>query len=70
MIVRTSYTAAEGADTTRRADRDTRIVLCRYLRRNDEYCTAEALDPDPEAEILICAKHAAKVMRLIQGATQ
>ena len=40
-----------------------RLARCRYLRRNDEQCTAEAIDPD--ADILICAKHAARVMRLI-----
>lgn len=41
-----------------------RVVRCRYRRRNDEMCTAEVLDP--LGEILICAKHAARVMELIR----
>lgn len=40
-----------------------RIVRCRYLRRNTEFCTGEAIDP--EGDILICQKHAARVMALI-----
>ncbi|MBA9002030.1 hypothetical protein [Thermomonospora cellulosilytica] len=39
---------------------------CRYLRRNGEQCTAEALDPS--ADILICSKHAARTMQLIRAA--
>lgn len=43
-----------------------RIVTCRYLKAYDTQCTAEALDPD--GEVLICARHAAKVMRTVQAA--
>ena len=42
----------------------TRIITCRYLRRDGNQCTAEALDPD--ADILLCAKHTALVMTLVQ----
>lgn len=42
-------------------------TACRYLRRNDERCTAEALDPD--GPILICAKHAARVMQMVTERT-
>lgn len=38
---------------------------CRYLRRNDEQCTGEALDDAPDAEILLCLKHSARVMRMV-----
>jgi hypothetical protein len=41
------------------------VTRCRYLRRNDEQCTGEALDSSPDAEIVICAKHAAAVMDLV-----
>lgn len=36
---------------------------CRYLRRNGEQCTAEVLDP--EGSVLICAKHAGRVIEMI-----
>lgn len=39
---------------------------CRYLRRNDEQCTAEALDSSETAEILLCSKHAARVIELVR----
>lgn len=42
-------------------------TVCRYLGRHDNQCTAEVLDPD--GPILICAKHAARVMRLVQQRT-
>jgi hypothetical protein len=42
------------------------IVRCRYRRQNGEMCTAEVLDPD--ADILICGKHAARVMVLVRNA--
>lgn len=44
---------------------------CSVIRRNDgERCTAEALIDDND-EILICADHAARVMRLVlNGAAQ
>jgi hypothetical protein len=41
-----------------------RRVSCRYLRRSGEQCTAECLDP--EGDILICAKHAARTVVLIK----
>ena len=41
------------------------MIRCRYLRRNDEQCTGEALDPSEDAEIVICAKHASLVMEMI-----
>ncbi|MEV5943669.1 hypothetical protein [Streptomyces sp. NPDC051994] len=43
-----------------------RIVTCRYLKAFDTQCTAEAIDP--HGEVLICVRHAAKVMRTVQGA--
>lgn len=42
-----------------------RKVVCRYVRRDGYPCTAEAIDPT--AEILICSKHAAKVIDLVNG---
>ncbi|MFI0484868.1 hypothetical protein [Actinomadura sp. 9N215] len=41
-----------------------RIVRCRYLRRNEQQCTAEAADP--VAELLLCTKHLARAMALVQ----
>lgn len=43
---------------------NTRIITCRYLRRDGNQCTGEAIDPD--ADILLCVKHAALVMTLVQ----
>ena len=37
---------------------------CRYLRRNDVRCTAEVADPD--GEVLLCLKHLAAAMQMIQ----
>lgn len=42
------------------------VIRCRYRRQSGEMCTAEVLDPN--ADILICAKHAARVMALIKAA--
>lgn len=39
-------------------------VQCRYLRRSGEQCTGEVLDP--EAEVLVCAKHAGRVMEMVK----
>lgn len=39
---------------------------CRYLRRNAQQCTAEAVDPD--ADILLCSKHLARAMELYRSA--
>jgi hypothetical protein len=43
------------------------VIRCRYLRRNEEQCTAEALDSSPDAEIVICQKHAAAVLDLVNA---
>lgn len=56
----------EAITSTRREN--TTIVRCRYLRRNGEQCTGEAIDPG--AEILLCAKHAGRVMRLVKERAQ
>lgn len=37
---------------------------CRYLRRNDQRCTAEVADPDES--ILLCTKHLAAAWTLVQ----
>lgn len=39
-------------------------VQCSIIRRSGERCTAEALDAG--ADVLICSKHAARVVRLIR----
>lgn len=39
---------------------------CRYLRRNDERCTAEVADEN--GEILLCRKHVARALQLINRA--
>ncbi|MBX6387022.1 MAG: hypothetical protein IRZ07_29270 [Microbispora sp.] len=38
----------------------TRRVTCRYLRRNGEQCTGEAVDST--ADVLLCIKHMARVV--------
>lgn len=40
-----------------------RRVTCRMTDRHHDQCTGEALDPN--GEVLICATHAAAVMRLV-----
>ena len=42
-------------------DRKTR---CRYLKRDGNQCTAEAVDDT--ADVLLCAKHVALVMELLK----
>jgi len=42
------------------------VITCRYLRRNDVQCTAEAVDP--EADILLCTRHLARAMTLLRTA--
>ncbi|GII89650.1 hypothetical protein Ssi03_76400 [Sphaerisporangium siamense] len=42
-----------------------RELRCRYRRRNDEMCSNPSLDQSPDALILICVAHAAKVMQLV-----
>ncbi len=46
-------------------DTPARKVTCRYLRRNDEQCTAEVTDP--AAEILLCPKHLARAIELVRA---
>lgn len=43
-----------------------RMVTCRYLRRNEQQCTGEAVDPD--GDILLCTKHLARAMSLFKSA--
>ncbi|MFI6329870.1 hypothetical protein ACIBBG_16405 [Micromonospora chersina] len=41
-----------------------RLIRCRYLRRNNAQCTAEAVDPD--GQVLLCTKHLARALQLIR----
>lgn len=41
-----------------------RIVRCRMLNAKNDQCTAQALDE--QGEVLICQRHAALVLELIQ----
>jgi hypothetical protein len=43
-----------------------RVVTCRMTNRYGNRCTAEALDPNGEA--VVCARHAAAVMRTVAAA--
>jgi hypothetical protein len=43
-----------------------KYVTCRMTNRFGTRCTAEAIDPNGEA--VICARHAAEVMRTIDQA--
>lgn len=43
-----------------------KYVQCRYLRRNGEQCSAEAVDDSPDAHVLICAKHLARALQLVE----
>ncbi|MFG3586595.1 hypothetical protein [Streptomyces sp. NPDC047990] len=43
-----------------------RIVTCRVLSGRGTQCTGEAVDPN--AELLICARHLAEAQRLIHEA--
>lgn len=43
---------------------------CRYLRRNDERCTGEALDASDDALIVLCAKHVGRVIEFYRTALQ
>lgn len=57
----------EDAHDTRRADRDERIVTCRYLRRGYAgQCTAEAVGGF-DAEILLCPKHLARTVEFLRN---
>lgn len=37
---------------------------CSIVRRSGDRCTAEALDPN--GDVLICSKHAARVMQMLR----
>lgn len=43
-----------------------RLTRCRYQRRNNDMCTAEAVDPN--AEVLLCQKHLGRALALVQQA--
>lgn len=59
----------QAGKTMRHRDREKimaeRITRCRYMRLSGEMCTGEALDPN--GDVLICAKHAARIMALVQA---
>ncbi len=40
------------------------MIRCRYLRRNEQQCTAEAADQ--VGEILLCTKHLGRAMELLK----
>lgn len=40
-------------------------VFCRYLRLSERQCTGEAVDP--EGDILLCSKHLARAMVMIES---
>ena len=40
----------------------TDMATCRYVRRNGKLCVDDAVDP--EGEILLCAKHLTRAIRL------
>jgi len=43
-----------------------RITRCHYLKPNvDQQCTAEAVDPN--GEILLCTKHLARALELVNA---
>lgn len=42
-----------------------RRTTCRYLRRDNNQCTGEAVDP--EGEILLCTKHLARSIELVRA---
>ena len=43
-----------------------RRTTCRYLRRDSNQCTGEAVDPD--AEILLCQTHLGRAVALVRHA--
>jgi len=48
----------------RRAEQEKTMTRCRYLRRNDAQCTAEAVAEDED--LLLCSKHLARALELLQ----
>lgn len=45
-----------------------RLIRCRYLRRNSQQCTGEAVDPD--GDILLCTKHLARAIAMVRAHTK
>ena len=45
-----------------------RRTTCRYLRRDNNQCTGEAVDPN--GEILLCTKHLARALELVRAHTK
>ena len=41
------------------------VVRCRYLDRNSNQCTGEAVDP--LGEVLLCTRHLARALELVQA---
>lgn len=41
------------------------MIQCRYLRRNDAQCTAEAADES--ADLLMCTKHLGRAIELLKA---
>lgn len=39
------------------------MIRCRYLRRNDQQCTAEVADE--QGEILLCTKHLSRSVQML-----
>lgn len=68
MIVAVSTKPDPSLPATPRREPDApRLVRCRYLRRNDEQCTGEAVDE--LGEILLCTKHLARALELVKART-
>lgn len=49
---------------------NTRIIRCRYIRRDGNRCPNPAADQAPDAWIVICQHHAAKTLQLIREARE
>lgn len=45
-----------------------RLIRCRYKRRNSEMCPNPALDQAPDARVVICSHHAARVIEIVREA--
>lgn len=45
-----------------------RRITCRYLRKDSNQCTAEAVDPS--GEILLCIKHMARTIEMVRARTR
>jgi hypothetical protein len=53
-----------GAHWLQPGERCARMTRCRYLRRNDQQCTAEAVDET--GEVLLCTKHLGRALELLK----